>query len=141
VGWLYDREVWGGLETIVRYRTFRRQKGKEPVQTDHYYISSGDFSAEEFLKYIRGHWSIENQLHWMQNESVSGRRMLGKDGERGSEYEYSEEDDVTPAEENEDGEETCQRQTPHDACHFGFGVPVRGTVLRVNVDALVGKIY
>ncbi|MDR2786479.1 MAG: ISAs1 family transposase, partial [Treponema sp.] len=35
------------------------------VQTDQYYISSGDFSAEEFLKYIRGHWSIENQLHWM----------------------------------------------------------------------------
>jgi predicted transposase YbfD/YdcC len=35
------------------------------VQTDRYYISSGDFSAEEFLKYIRGHWSIENQMHWM----------------------------------------------------------------------------
>jgi predicted transposase YbfD/YdcC len=34
-------------------------------QTDQYYISSGDFSAEEFLKYIRGHWSIENQLHWL----------------------------------------------------------------------------
>jgi predicted transposase YbfD/YdcC len=35
------------------------------TQTDQYYISSGDFSAAEFLKYIRGHWSIENQLHWM----------------------------------------------------------------------------
>jgi hypothetical protein len=22
-------------------------------------------TADEFLKYIRGHWSIENQLHWM----------------------------------------------------------------------------
>jgi predicted transposase YbfD/YdcC len=40
-------------------------KGKETVQTDRYYISSGDFSVEAFLKYIRGHWSIENQLHWM----------------------------------------------------------------------------
>jgi hypothetical protein len=30
----------------------------------------------------------------------------------------------------------CQRQTPHDARRFGFRVPVRGTVLRVNVDVL-----
>jgi predicted transposase YbfD/YdcC len=49
----------------VQYRTFRTEKGKETVQTDRYYLSSGDFSADEFLKYIRGHWSIENQLHWM----------------------------------------------------------------------------
>jgi predicted transposase YbfD/YdcC len=49
----------------VQYRTFRKVKGKETAQTDHYYLSSGDFSAEEFLNYIRGHWSIENQLHWM----------------------------------------------------------------------------
>jgi hypothetical protein len=47
----------------VQYRTFRKEKGKETVQTDQYYISSGDFSAEEFLKYIRGHRSIESQLY------------------------------------------------------------------------------
>jgi predicted transposase YbfD/YdcC len=63
--WLYGREAWGGLQIIVQYRTYRRQKGKETAQTDRYYIWSGDFSAEEYLKYIRGHWSIENQLHWM----------------------------------------------------------------------------
>jgi predicted transposase YbfD/YdcC len=63
--WLEGREAWAGLRTIVQYRTFRKVKGKETVQTDQYYISSGEFSAEEFLNYIRGHWSIENQLHWM----------------------------------------------------------------------------
>jgi predicted transposase YbfD/YdcC len=63
--WLENREAWEDLKTIVQYRTFRGEKGKETVQTDQYYISSGDFTAEEFLKYIRGHWSIENQLHWM----------------------------------------------------------------------------
>jgi predicted transposase YbfD/YdcC len=96
--WLYDRETWRGLTTIIQYRTFRGQKGKETAQTNRYYISSGDFSAEGCLKYIRGHWSVENQLHWMQDESVSGRRMPGKDGERCAEHEYSEEDGVTPAE-------------------------------------------
>jgi predicted transposase YbfD/YdcC len=63
--WLENKQAWEDLKTVVRYRTFRREKGKETVQTDQYYISSGDFSAREFLKYIRGHWSIENQLHWM----------------------------------------------------------------------------
>jgi predicted transposase YbfD/YdcC len=63
--WLEGREAWEGLRAIVQYRTFRKVKGKETIQTDQYYLSSGDFSAEEFLKYIRGHWSIENQLHWM----------------------------------------------------------------------------
>jgi predicted transposase YbfD/YdcC len=63
-------ETGGDVKTIVQYRTFRTQKGKETVQTDQYYISSGDFSADEFLKYIRGHWSIENQLHWMQDKSI-----------------------------------------------------------------------
>jgi hypothetical protein len=32
------------------------------------------------------------------------------DWEHGAEYEYSEEDSVTPANENEDGEEACQHQ-------------------------------
>jgi predicted transposase YbfD/YdcC len=63
--WLESRETWQDVKTIVQYRTFRRQKRKETVQTDRYYISRGDFSAEGFLKYIRGHWSVENQLHWM----------------------------------------------------------------------------
>jgi predicted transposase YbfD/YdcC len=62
--WLDRRELWEDIKTIVQYRTFRQEKGKEMAQTDQYYISSGDFSAEKILKYIRGHWSIENQLHW-----------------------------------------------------------------------------
>lgn len=63
--WLENRAAWQDMKTIVQYRTFRTVKGKETAQTDQYYISSGDFGAEEFLDYIRGHRSIENQLHWM----------------------------------------------------------------------------
>jgi predicted transposase YbfD/YdcC len=122
--WLEGREAWEGLTTIVQYRTFRKVKGKEAAQTDHYYLSSGDFSAEEFLNYIRGRISIENQLHWMQDKSLSGRRAPGTDGECGPQFEYSEEAGVTPAEETEDGEETGQRQTPYDARRSGFGFSV-----------------
>jgi predicted transposase YbfD/YdcC len=33
--------------------------------TDRYYISSLDEDALKFGQLIRGHWSIENQLHWL----------------------------------------------------------------------------
>jgi predicted transposase YbfD/YdcC len=32
--------------------------------TDRYYISNIIAIAEAFAAVIRGHWSIENQLHW-----------------------------------------------------------------------------
>jgi predicted transposase YbfD/YdcC len=37
----------------------------------HYYISSLDArrSARQFADYIRGHWSVENSLHWQLDVS------------------------------------------------------------------------
>jgi hypothetical protein len=35
-------------------------------------------AGRQFLKYIRGHWSIENQLHWIRDKSISGRQIPGK---------------------------------------------------------------
>jgi predicted transposase YbfD/YdcC len=32
---------------------------------DRYYISDADADVAWFCKVIRGHWSIENYLHWM----------------------------------------------------------------------------
>jgi predicted transposase YbfD/YdcC len=63
--WLESKTLRQDVKTLVQYRTFRTVSGKQTAQTDHYYISSVDFGVEEFLQYIRGHWSIENQLHWM----------------------------------------------------------------------------
>ena len=42
--------------------------------THRYYISSRDCAAEEFGRIIRGHWSIENNLHWALDVS------FGEDG-------------------------------------------------------------
>jgi predicted transposase YbfD/YdcC len=64
ISWLYKREAWQGLQSIIQYRTFRQVDGKDMVRNDQYYISNADFDANIFLDYIRGHWSIENRLHW-----------------------------------------------------------------------------
>ena len=62
--WLEQRRDWEDINSIIRYRCTRVIDGKEIVAVRHY-ISSFDSSAEDFSKIIRGHWSIENQLHWV----------------------------------------------------------------------------
>jgi predicted transposase YbfD/YdcC len=32
--------------------------------TDRYYTSNADMDAQEWYRYLRGHWSIEDQLYW-----------------------------------------------------------------------------
>jgi predicted transposase YbfD/YdcC len=61
--WLANKGNWQDLATLVRYRCERTVGGVTTV-TDHYYISNMTASAEAFAALIRGHWSIENQLHW-----------------------------------------------------------------------------
>jgi predicted transposase YbfD/YdcC len=42
-----------------------------PFLSRHYYISSLDArrNAQQFAGYIRGHWSVENNLHWQLDMS------------------------------------------------------------------------
>ena len=39
--------------------------GEQNSCEKHYYISSRKLSAKRFLEVIRGHWGIENSLHWV----------------------------------------------------------------------------
>lgn len=64
VSWMADRAAWKNLQSLVRVQSTRESGGK--VQTeDHYYISSlSGRDAARMLALTRGHWGIENQLHW-----------------------------------------------------------------------------
>jgi predicted transposase YbfD/YdcC len=61
--WLEGKHAWQDLSTIIRYQT-SRTVGEATTVTERYYISSMAASAETFGQCIRGHWSIENHLHW-----------------------------------------------------------------------------
>ena len=57
-----ERE-WIDLKSIIEVES--RRETKEKVSTEkRYYISSLDADAKELAESIRGHWSIENTLHW-----------------------------------------------------------------------------
>ena len=64
IDWFAERAQWAGLKSLVRVRC-QRTVGGETSSEDHYYISSlpaGD--PKRLLTLIRGHWSVENKLHW-----------------------------------------------------------------------------
>lgn len=65
LSFLDEKIHWKDMRSIVRLdrKTIEKKSLKESTQTS-YYISSAKFSAEKFNETVRGHWAIENNLHW-----------------------------------------------------------------------------
>ena len=61
---LRTRKEWVDLQAIVRVIRTRRIGDQETTEVAHY-ISSRRGSAEELGSAARGHWGIENGLHWV----------------------------------------------------------------------------
>ena len=60
-----EKQKWSNLNSVVRVEYLRQLKnGKTKLET-RYFITSLSQSAEKLADYIRGHWSVENQLHWV----------------------------------------------------------------------------
>jgi predicted transposase YbfD/YdcC len=57
------REKGHGREETREYYVCAVRDGKTTCQR-RYYILSKKLTAKEFAAAVRGHWSIENQLHW-----------------------------------------------------------------------------
>lgn len=63
------RKIDSGWSTVRRFVQVERigmRQGKAYQQTS-YYISSLAASAAQFAQLIRGHWGIENRLHWVKD--------------------------------------------------------------------------
>jgi len=64
VSWFAEHKRWAGLKSLVRIRRQRTIQG-ETSDEYHYYITSLPASDPgKLLTLIRGHWSVENKLHW-----------------------------------------------------------------------------
>ena len=59
------QQQWSNLNSVVCVQYFRRLKNGELKLENRYFITSLSQEAQEIADYIRGHWSIENQLHWV----------------------------------------------------------------------------
>lgn len=63
-GLISSSEKWKNLESIGLVESVRVVNGKTSIET-RYFIASLDNNAELFAKSVRGHWGIENSLHWI----------------------------------------------------------------------------
>ncbi len=64
INWYTDRKKWKGLTSFVCVESIREVDGETSTYR-RYYISDLDArDASTMLGYVRGHWGIENKLHW-----------------------------------------------------------------------------
>lgn len=63
IDWLDNKRKWRNLNSLVLVKSTVRKKGSL-TETKRFFISSKKTSAQNLLHNTRGHWSIENQLHW-----------------------------------------------------------------------------
>jgi len=63
IDWLLERQPWEGLRSIVMVESTRQMPAQTSAEV-RYFISSLPAQARQMARAVRGHWTIENQLHW-----------------------------------------------------------------------------
>jgi len=62
----FSQMGWTNIASIAAVETISKKKSDENINCEwRYYISSKSHTDPEIHKYIRNHWSIENNLHWI----------------------------------------------------------------------------
>jgi len=64
VSWFANRKEWVGLAGFAMVRSTRKVGKKEPTSETRFYITSLT-DIDRVSEAIRGHWGIENCLHWV----------------------------------------------------------------------------
>lgn len=64
VAWFTERSKWKNLRSLIRVQAKRTLNGRTSQEYRYYISSLPAHGAAKLLDYIRGHWGIENRLHW-----------------------------------------------------------------------------
>ena len=70
IGWLTNHGAWEGLCSAGMVESTREVQGKTTTER-RFYIASIRADAKTFERAVRGHWAIENTLHWSLDVSFA----------------------------------------------------------------------
>jgi predicted transposase YbfD/YdcC len=62
--WFADKGKWEGLKSVGMVEALRELKGKTTIER-RYFLSSLPLGVATFARAVRGHWGVENKLHWV----------------------------------------------------------------------------
>ena len=74
---------WAGVAAVVLVSREREVAGRN-TSTAHFYLTSLRASAAELAGYIRGHWEVENGLHWCLDVSFGENTNRTRDTNAGA---------------------------------------------------------
>jgi predicted transposase YbfD/YdcC len=77
--WFADRAKWEGLRTVGMVESIRQVDGQTTVER-RYYLSSLNLEVQTFARAVRGHWSVENKLHWVMDVCMGEDRSRARTG-------------------------------------------------------------
>lgn len=81
VAWMVAaKKEWKGLQSLILIESERTLGGKTTVENRHYISSHGKLDAERLGELVRGHWSVENNLHWVLDVTFNEDRCRIRQG-------------------------------------------------------------
>ena len=64
VNWFAEKDKWMNLRSLIRVQSKRTLNGQTSDEYRYYITDLPAEKPSELLAYIRGHWGVENNLHW-----------------------------------------------------------------------------
>lgn len=64
VDWYADRNKWNGLKSLGMIKKSLQLSNGEVHEEKRYYMNSIELDIDLFERASRGHWGVENKLHW-----------------------------------------------------------------------------